>query len=112
MIEPIEMTREEFPKSLSVSEGMITLKITDKDLQLNYAKDIPYVTRKDGMRYLQIIHPTWTDEKIPLIVFVPGSAFHKIPSCRFIPNKQGRMISTDENERRFSILEREMNFNY
>ena len=26
-----------------------------------------------------------------------------IPVCRFIPNKQGKMISTDENGRKFTL---------
>lgn len=26
-----------------------------------------------------------------------------IPACRFIPNKQGKMLSTDENGRRFTV---------
>lgn len=73
MIEPINVKREDFPKSKAFSDGMISLDVCCDNNQMDHIRDIEYIDR-DGIKLnIQLILP---DTKAPLIVYVAGSAFH------------------------------------
>lgn len=76
-MEPINISRESFPKSTVEADGMISLNPQCDNFELNYEPDVVYLTRNGKKLYLQIIKPINPPKKTPLIVFIPGSAFHK-----------------------------------
>lgn len=77
MIEPITVSREEFPMSSAKAEGMIPLRIQDDNYELYYEDDVEYACRGEIKLLLQIINPICGGHKLPLIMYIPGSAFHK-----------------------------------
>lgn len=84
MVEPQNIPRNEFPKSTAKSNGMHEINVSIDNHALTYYRDVEYLQRNGKSLYLQIIVPyTEHKELFPLIVYVPGSAFHKqnVPSC-------------------------------
>lgn len=77
MIEPINVPRKEFPMSTAKSEGMIPLYVKLDNYELQYEYDVEYISRGEMKLYLQIIIPVDAGIKLPLVVYIPGSAFHK-----------------------------------
>ena len=93
MIEPINVPREQFPKSDMQSDGMIILDVDCDNRTMEYIPDIEYVDR-DGIKlYIQLLLPSDRTDRTPLIVYVPGSAFHwqnvkgMIPSAGLLVNR-------------------------
>ena len=76
-MEPLNVSRENFPMSTAFAEGMIPMTPHIDNYEIYYKENIPYVKREDRQLYLQIIGPMNTDSKLPCIVFIPGSAFHE-----------------------------------
>ena len=76
MIEPQNIPREEFPKSEITSEGMQILTIENDNHCMHYIHNIEYLKREEVRLYLQLLLPDDVDEQTPVVVYVPGSAFH------------------------------------
>lgn len=76
-MEPLNVSRENFPMSTASSEGMIPLTVHEDNYELYYRENVPYIERGDRQLYLQIIGPANAGNTLPCIVFVPGSAFHE-----------------------------------
>lgn len=76
-MEPINVSRENFPMSTASSEGMIPMRPQLDNYEIGYHKDVPYIKRGDRQLYLQIIRPWGAGDSLPCIVFIPGSAFHE-----------------------------------
>lgn len=80
MIQPINIPWNEFPKSEAVSEGMIPLSPKCDKVTCEYLPDVVYQTRGETELHLQLLIPCeefCPPEGVPLIVLIPGSAFHK-----------------------------------
>lgn len=77
MVEPISVTREQFPKSLIKADGMQVINPVCDNYELAYYYDVEYAVRGSRKLFLQIIEPVCTDGKVPLIVYIPGSAFYR-----------------------------------
>ena len=80
MIQPIDMPWSEFPKSEAVSEGMIPIRPACDQVPFDYLPDVVYQTRGETALHLQLLLPVeecCPPEGAPLIVLIPGSAFHK-----------------------------------
>ena len=75
-MEPLNVSRENFPKSTDFAEGMKVLNPVCDNFELLYEYDVPYLKHNDHYLYLQIIKPI-SEKPLPLIVYIPGSAFHK-----------------------------------
>ncbi len=86
MIQPINISREQFPKSNVKSEGMITLNINCDNSSMEYIPDIEYINRNGISLYIQLILPYDRTEKTPLVIYVPGSAFRWQNVKRVIPS--------------------------
>ena len=90
MIEPLNVTREEFPKSEKCSEGMKILEKKYDNYEIWYHQDVVYVERPEAKLTLQLM---LTKRKNPLILYVTGSAFHwqnitpTIPKIALLANK-------------------------
>lgn len=76
-MEPLNVSRENFPMSTASSEGMIPLTVHEDNYELYFRENVPYIERGDRQLYLQIIGPANAGNTLPCIVFVPGSAFHE-----------------------------------
>ena len=76
-MEPIKVSRDEFPKSNVTTEGMQVINPVCDNYELSYDYDVEYIDRNGQKLFLQIIKPINPGKKTPLIVFVPGSAFHR-----------------------------------
>ncbi len=76
-MEPINVSRENFPMSTASSEGMIPMEPKVDNYEIGYHRDVPYIKRRERQLYLQIIRPWCAGHSLPCIVFVPGSAFHE-----------------------------------
>ncbi len=67
------------------------LNIEKEDLEWLYAPDMKYFEYEDCERYLQLIIPykrNWDeDKKFPLVMFIPGSAWHKQEMYNNIPKR-------------------------
>lgn len=93
MIEPINVKREEFPKSDVKSEGMITLDINCDNRSMEYIPDIEYIDRDGIALFIQLLLPSDRTKNTPLVVYVPGSAFrwqnvkNVIPSTSLLVNR-------------------------
>ncbi len=86
MIQPINISREQFPKSNVKSDGMITLNICCDNSSMEYIPDIEYINRDGISLYIQLILPYDRTENIPLVIYVPGSAFRWQNVKRVIPS--------------------------
>lgn len=71
------MTRENFPKSLAFVEGMKVIDPECDNFEVIYHYDVKYTNNGKNDLYLQIIQPENPPDKTPVIIFIPGSAFHK-----------------------------------
>ena len=76
-MEPINVSRDKFPKSNATADGIQVIDPVCDNYELSYDFDVEYIDRNGQKLFLQIIKPINPDKKTPLIVFVPGSAFHK-----------------------------------
>ncbi len=76
MVEPLKISRKEFPKSELKSDGMITLNACCDNHSMQYIRDIEYINRNGTPLYIQLLLPDDINDATPLIVFVNGSAFH------------------------------------
>lgn len=71
------VSRENFPSSERTAEGMQVWKPVCEHYETVYEPDVEYAVRDGRSLFLQIIRPLNPDRKVPLIVFIPGSAFHE-----------------------------------
>lgn len=76
-MEPLNVSRNDFPKSKAKVEGMQVISPACDNYELEYDYDVEYVNRAGKGLFLQIIKPINPQGKTPLIVFIPGSAFHR-----------------------------------
>lgn len=76
-MEPLNISREDFPMSTASAEGMIPMQPHMDNYEIHYSEDVPYIKRGDRQLHLQIIRPINAGDKLPCIVFIPGSAFHE-----------------------------------
>ena len=76
-MEPLNVSRENFPKSTETVEGMQIINPICDLYELNYEYDVAYREVNDRTLYLQLIKPINAGTKIPAILFIPGSAFHR-----------------------------------
>lgn len=86
MIQPINISREQFPKSNVKSDGMIILNISCDNSSMEYIPDIEYINRDGISLYIQLILPYDRTENTPLVIYVPGSAFRWQNVKRVIPS--------------------------
>jgi len=90
MVEPLNVSREEFPKSEKYSEGMKILEKKYDNYEIWYHRDVVYIERPEANLTLQLM---LTKRRNPLIVYVTGSAFHwqnippTIPKIALLANK-------------------------
>ena len=71
---------EDFPEYAHIDNGVQTIQTDGNEIAVEYKPNIPYVTRKEGTRSLQILLPHTRnnpDKKHPLIVYIQGSAWLK-----------------------------------
>ena len=93
MIQPINIPREQFPKSNVKSDGMITLNICCDNRDIKYYPDIEYINRDGISLYIQLILPSDRTENTPLVIYVQGSAFRwqnvkgVLPSVSLLANR-------------------------
>ena len=92
-MEPLNVSREDFPMSNAKADGMIPLVCEQDNYEIFYHEDVVYAER-DGLKlHLQIIGPINDEESRTLVVFIPGSAFHKqnvkerVPQLSYLANK-------------------------
>lgn len=76
-MEPLKISRNEFPKSRATAEGMQVISPACDNYELAYDNDVEYADREGKKLFLQIIKPINPNEKTPLVVYIPGSAFHR-----------------------------------
>lgn len=70
----------------------------------NGAGGLTYIVKADDTKYV-VKYPSENEMNNPDVeIRVCETLLHRgIPACRFIPNKHGKMISTDENGRQFTL---------
>ena len=106
----IDMSRLELVKQLEFEQlrmrifKLYNIEIDTMEISENGAGGLTYFVKSRDNRYV-VKYPSDNEMNNPDVeTRVCEILLNKgIPSCRFIPNKQGRMISTDENGRRFTI---------
>ena len=76
-VNALNVSREDFPKSTATVEGMQVIDPPCDNYEIAYHYDIKYHERDDRAMYLQILQPLDAKEKTPLIIYIPGSAFHR-----------------------------------
>lgn len=76
-MEPLHVSREDFPMSTVSVSGMIPMQPTLDNYEIYYKEDVTYIKRGERALKLQIIGPIDHKEKVPCIVYIPGSAFHE-----------------------------------
>lgn len=76
-MEPLNVSREDFPMSTASAEGMIPMQPKIDNYEIYYHEDVVYVERGDRKLHLQIIGPREAGNNLPCILFIPGSAFHE-----------------------------------
>lgn len=78
MIESKEYSYEEFPESEEYTENMNVIQTSKESRFLYYCNNVTYVTRDNLDLHLQIILPSYRDERsitYPCVVYVQGSAW-------------------------------------
>lgn len=75
MVEPQNIKREDFPMSPSSVEGMIPLTPILDNYDMETIPNVVYREIDGHKLHLQLILP-YGERKFPLIMFIPGSAFH------------------------------------
>lgn len=83
---------------------LYNIEIGEIERSVNGAGGSTYIVTAGGKRYVvkypsdnEMNHPD-VELKVCEVLLEKG-----IPACRFVPNKQGKMISSDENGRRFTV---------
>lgn len=76
-MEPLFVSREDFPMSTVTVEGMIPMQPKIDNYEIYYHEDVPYIERDGRTLRLQIIGPIGAEPNLPCIVYIPGSAFHE-----------------------------------
>ena len=76
-MEPLNVSREDFPMSTAKAAGMIPMEPKKDNYEIFYREDVAYIERNGRTLYLQIIGPIDAKEELPCIVYIPGSAFHE-----------------------------------
>lgn len=76
-MEPLKVSRNDFPKSEAKVENMQVIRPVCDNYELTYDYDVEYVDRNGKKLYLQIIKPINSEDRTPLIIYIPGSAFHR-----------------------------------
>ena len=112
LMRSIDMSRLELIKQLEFEQLRMRLyKLYDIEIESmepseNGAGGLTYFVTAGDHKYVvkypsdnEMNHPDM-EIKICAILLEKG-----IPVCKFIPNKQGKMLSTDENGRRFTVQE-------
>ncbi len=56
-MEPLNVTRENFPMSTASAAGMIPMTPQFDNYEIYYKEDVPYQIREERTLYLQIIGP-------------------------------------------------------
>lgn len=64
-----------FPASQAVVEGMQTLESKYDNCEIFFYQDVVYAERPELPLHLQIIGPVGRGDRLPLIIFIPGSGF-------------------------------------
>ncbi|MGN1338659.1 MAG: DUF2087 domain-containing protein [Oscillospiraceae bacterium] len=106
----IDMSRLELVRQLEFEQlRMRIYKLYDIDIEAmepseNGAGGLTYIVTAGGEKYV-VKYPTDNEMNHPETeIAVCEMLLEKgIPACRFISNKHGRMLSTDENGRRFTV---------
>ena len=106
----IDMSRLELVRQLEFEQLRMRLyKLYDIEIETmetseNGAGGLTYFVTADGRKYV-VKYPTDNEMNHPeMEIKVCETLLKKgIPACRFIPNKNGKMLSTDENGRRFTV---------
>ena len=106
----IDMSRLELVKQLEFEQlRMRIYKVYDIEIETmetseNGAGGLTYFVKANDKKYV-VKYPSENEMNNPDVeIRVCGILLNKgIPACRFIPNKQGKMISTDENGRQFTL---------
>lgn len=72
----------------------------------NGAGGLTYIVTAGGKKFV-VKYPSDNEMNHPDVEIRVCEALLKkgIPACRFLPNQQGKLLSTDENGRRFSVQE-------
>lgn len=92
-MEPLNISRENFPMSTVSVEGMIPMNPVMDHYEIYYKEDVTYINRGDRSLKLQIIGPIDCKEAVPCIVYIPGSAFHeqnvkeRVPQLSYLAQK-------------------------
>lgn len=76
-MEPLNVSRENFPMSTASAVGMIPMQPKLDNYEIYYHEDVVYVERGDRKLHLQIIGPCEAGNNLPCIIYIPGSAFHE-----------------------------------
>lgn len=76
-MEPLNISRENFPMSTACAAAMIPMSPKQDNYEIFYKEDVSYQIRGERTLYLQIIGPIGIQEEVPCIVYIPGSAFHE-----------------------------------
>ena len=76
-MEPLNVSREDFPMSTACAVGMIPMQPKIDNYELSYYEDVVYIKRGCRNLHLQILRPINVKEDLPCIVYIPGSAFHE-----------------------------------
>ncbi|MDE7399077.1 MAG: alpha/beta hydrolase [Oscillospiraceae bacterium] len=76
-MEILNVSREDFPKSRAFAEGMKVINPECDNFETVCHYDVKYTNNGKCDLYLQIIQPINMPDKTPVIIFIPGSAFHK-----------------------------------
>ncbi|MGN1422081.1 MAG: phosphotransferase [Oscillospiraceae bacterium] len=106
----IDASRLELVRQLELEQlrmriyKLYDIEIEAMETSANGAGGLTYFVTAGGKRYV-VKYPTDNDINHPETeIRVCETLLKKgIPACRFIPDKHGRMLSTDENGRRFTV---------
>lgn len=110
LMRSIDRSRLELVKQLELEQLRLRLyKLYEIEIETmepseNGAGGLTYLVDSGNKKYVvkypsdnEMNHPD-VEIRVCEVLLAKG-----IPACRFIPNKQGKMISTDENGRRFTV---------
>lgn len=73
----LNVSRENFPKSEAKVDNMIVLNPPCDHYEITYHYDVEYTNHNGKALFLQILQPVNHVAKTPLLIFIPGSAFHR-----------------------------------
>ncbi|MCI5752625.1 MAG: DUF2087 domain-containing protein [Oscillospiraceae bacterium] len=110
LLELIDRSRLELVKQLEFEQlRMRIYKLYDIDIETmetsgNGAGGLTYIVSAGGKKYV-VKYPTDNEMNHPEMELRVCEALLKkgIPACRFIPDKHGRLLSTNESGRRFTV---------